>query len=402
MGTKDIFKHKIHLDFLGWWFTALFLIGLSVVLIANTKYWNNEHFSFLADSFLQGKLYFTDLSIIGKNDTSLFNGHYYWPLGFFPVILMAPFVLVFGSDTPQALVSVSLVVGTIFLLYNIAKSFVKKSSLAIFLSFSYIFSTAYIMVAILPVSWYFAHVVATFFTVLAIYFTIIKNRPILSGIFFSFAFLTRISVVFSFSFFVLFNYLFIKEKKLSKIVEFLIPVLFGAILFFIYNYLRFGNIMESGYGYQDTLREIESNRSIGMWSIKHFPSNIYLFFFKPPILNFYPNSYTISKVLTDPVGMSFIFTSPILLYLFNTDLKNKLNQISLLATFSIAMFLFGSFGLGCYQYGYRFALDFQPFLYIMLCSVFQNRKFNLTPYILSTLSFLINLYFVYTYLHVRF
>jgi len=310
---------------------------------------------------------------------------------------MVPFVLVFGRDVPQALVSISLVVGTIFLLYKIAKSFVKTSSLALFLSFSYIFSTAYIMVAILPVSWYFAHVVATFFIVLAIYFTIIINRPVLAGIFFSFAFLTRLSVAFSFSFFVLFPYLFIKEKKINKIVEFLIPVLFGIVLFFLYNYFRFGNIMESGYRYQDTLFELEVNRSVGMWSIKHFPANIYLLFFKAPRIIFYPHSYVIRKIVTDPVGMSFLYTSPILLYLFKADLKNKLNQISLFATLSTAVFLFGSFGLGCFQYGYRFALDFQPFLYIVLCSVFQNRKFGLTPYILSTLSFLVNLYFVHTH-----
>jgi len=394
---KDIRNSIKDKDYLAIWFLFLFLVGLSIVLFTNTRYWGHQQFSFLADSFLKGKLFFTDLSVVGTNDTSLFNGHYYWPLGFFPAILMVPFVLVFGRDVPQALVSISLVVGTIFLLYKIAKSFVKTSSLALFLSFSYIFSTAYIMVAILPVSWYFAHVVATFFIVLAIYFTIIINRPVLAGIFFSFAFLTRLSVAFSFSFFVLFPYLFIKEKKINKIVEFLIPVLFGIVLFFLYNYFRFGNIMESGYRYQDTLFELEVNRSVGMWSIKHFPANIYLLFFKVPRIIFYPHSYVIRKIVTDPVGMSFLYTSPILLYLFKADLKNKLNQISLFATLSTAVFLFGSFGLGCFQYGYRFALDFQPFLYIVLCSVFQNRKFGLTPYILSTLSFLVNLYFVHTH-----
>lgn len=395
MNTPAVRKSDRRLEL---YIITIFVLGISVILTTNTSVqFGNQHFIYLAKSFLEGKLYFSDVSSLGVEDMSLYDGKYYWSLGFIPAILMMPFVAIFGNQVQHSVVSLPLVLGTVYLLYKISKSFLKTKSLVLLLPFSYVFSTAYIMVAIAPFSWYFSHVVATFFLILSIYLTILKNKPFLAGLFFSCAFLTRISLLFSLPFFILFPYFFLKEKSLSQIIKFIIPVSLGALIFFTYNYLRFDNFFETGYRYQILFPQLVANRLEGMWSIKHFASNLYLFFISSPIVEFYPGSFVTRRIETNQLGMSFLFTSPILLYLSKADLKNKLNLISLSAVFLTCIFLFGSFGLGCRQYGYRFALDFQPFLYIMLCGVFKDKEFGLTPYVLSTVSFFVNLYFVYTH-----
>jgi hypothetical protein len=56
----------------------------------------DQQFSYLAESFLQGKTYFLAPAAFGY-DTVFFQGKYYWPLGPFPAVLLLPFLLVFRS-----------------------------------------------------------------------------------------------------------------------------------------------------------------------------------------------------------------------------------------------------------------------------------------------------------------
>lgn len=47
----------------------------------------DQQFSYLAESFLQGKTYFLASPAFGY-DTVFFQGKYYWPLGPFPAVLL--------------------------------------------------------------------------------------------------------------------------------------------------------------------------------------------------------------------------------------------------------------------------------------------------------------------------
>jgi hypothetical protein len=383
------------LTFLTYW-----LIISGVLLIAQVyirTYFTEQHFVHLADSFLQGRLYFTEEpSATGWADTSLYKGKHYWPLGMFPAILILPFVALFGTGFAHGYVSLPLTLITMFLLYKIAIKITKKKPAAMLLSFAYVFSTAYIYVALAPFSWYFAHVVASFCLISAIYFTIVKPRPFLAGMFFSFAFLTRISTVLGIPFFLLYYLLFKKDRlPVKQMVLFIIPVILGLLIFFTYNYARFENAVETGYRYQLLPSDLMANKEVGMWSIRHFPMHIFLLFLKTPDVIFYEGTKVVQKLAPNPWGMSFLYTSPIFLYLGFVNLRNRLNLIALTAALFISLFLFGSFGIGYMQYGYRFALDFQPFLFIMLATVFRERGFGVLPAIIICFSFFLNILLIY-------
>src|SRR3989338_10072579 len=55
-----------------------------------------QHFSYLAQSFLDGHTYFTQ-NLKSWSDTTLFNGRHYWPLGPFPALLLLPLVVIFNQ-----------------------------------------------------------------------------------------------------------------------------------------------------------------------------------------------------------------------------------------------------------------------------------------------------------------
>lgn len=374
-------------------------IFLGLFAFSNLK---NQHFVQLSKSFISGNLYFNENpdTSYGYADTSYFNGKYFWPLGIFPSIILVPFVSVFGSSFRQGYLSFPLTVLNLIYLYFIFNKISGRPFSSFVLSFAYIFSSAYIMVGGFPFSWYFAHVVASTCLIFSVYFTLVKPQPFLSGLFFSFAFLTRISVSLGIIFFIFYYFIFEKEIFIRRVIRFAIPVFLGISIFFWYNYARFGNIFETGYRYQIMgIPEVVATRDIGMWSIKHVPTNLYLFILKMPVIIRSEGSKIIQGIRPSHWGMSFIFTSPVLLLLFFSNLRKKLNIISILSAFSIAVFLFGSYGLGAYQYGYRFALDFQLFLFLIIADNFKKKEMGVYTMLLIYASFLFNLYMIVAYFY---
>src|SRR3989344_1116340 len=130
-----------------------FLLVLSFSLIFENY---NQQFLYLAQAFLQGKLYFLE-----KPGTLLdiiyYKGQYYWHLGPFPAILLLPFVLVGDlfkvSLSYQAYLQVLLVLGTFFLGFSVAKHFGYSKDDALWLAFAFCFSSVYHFTPFIPFSW---------------------------------------------------------------------------------------------------------------------------------------------------------------------------------------------------------------------------------------------------------
>jgi len=393
MAFKSVFREKNN-NFKKALLALMCVVGFVFLASFAVSTSRHQHFVQLSESFISGNLYFnkTPYMTDGYADTSLFNEKYYWPLGILPSIIIMPFVFVFGPSFIQGYLSLPLTILNFIYLSIIFYNISRRRLSSFFLSFAYIFSTAYIMVGCFPFSWYFAHVVVTTCLIFSVYFILVKPQPFLSGLFFSLAFLTRISVSLGVVFFIFYYFTFEKETFIKKVRRFAIPVIFGILIFFWYNYSRFGNIFETGYRYQIMgIPEVVENRDVGMWSIKHIPTNLYLFALKMPVIIRAEGNKVIQGIRPSHWGMSFVLTSPILLLLFFSNWRNKLNIISMLSAVFIAVFLFGSFGLGAYQYGYRFALDFQLFLFLIIADIFKKKEMGLNVMLLICASFLFNL-----------
>lgn len=166
--------------------------------------------------------------------------------------------------------------------------------------------------------------------------------------------------------------------------------------------MRFGSFTEQGYTNQIVSNKyLEKAREYGLMSLIHVPGNLYYFLLSGPIPVFKDN---ISHVLqfpfvkANPWGMSIFLTSPIFIYLFSLSYKDRLSKILIITIAAIALPIFLYYGIGWRQFGYRYALDFLPFLFFLLIKNYKERFKELslgfkTVIIISSLT---NLYLLIT------
>jgi hypothetical protein len=386
-----------------WLFYGLFVAGI-ILLIQNDVVVRSgeQQFVYLAQSFLRGHLYFveapSDLDDASVwDDTSVYAGEHYWALGPLPAVLLMPAVAA-GWKVPQGYVLFVLNLLNLFILYRIALKITNSPSTSLWLSFAYIFSTAYLYIALTPWSWYFAQAVATLFLLLALHEFFYRKRAWLMGLYLALAVATRVNLVLAGLFFV--GAILLEpgqfRGKVSALGQLLLPIIVSLSLLLIYNYLRFGNIFEFGYGYQLAANERAVNREHGLWGFVHFPANLYYFLFKGPEAVFLPGS----KILTYPFlqsdiwGMSILFTSPILLWGLRAPVRQKVIYLAIATSLILLFLILGYCGIGVRQYGYRYALDFYPFLFLMLAYVCRERL-TLPMQAVIIVSFLFNTYLLY-------
>lgn len=352
--------------------TYVVFILFIILLVLNLEVDSSQHFIALARSFLSGRLSFI---VIPKNisDLAYFNGKYYWPLGPFPAVILLPFVAIF-KNFYQGFISFPLSIINFYFLTKIATILGLDKKRSILLATFFVFGSIYFPVASLPGSWYFAQTVACTLLILSIYEFLTKKRYLLIGTAIAFALATRLTLITSVIFFLYF--LFKKPLNATNLAKFFIPILIAFILLGIYNLARFQNPLEQGYNYQIIPQEAQERRSVGLFSLKHVPANIYYMLFKGPEGIFTDNSRDLKfPYLTfDSYGLSIFFLSPILFLMFFADLKKELVKISAAASLLTLIPIITYYGIGQRQVGYRYALDFLPFIFLILAGPARKLK----------------------------
>jgi len=356
---------------------ALLVLGLLALLKADFAPRAEQHFVFLARSFLEGRLDFIEAPGTWA-DTSPYEGRYYWPLGPLPAILLMPFVWIGGASVQQGPFLFALNAINIYLLFRIAKRITGNDETALWLAFAYIFATNYLYVGLVAWSWYFAQAMATTFTLWALCEFLGRRRWWVIGAALALGMTTRVTVVLAGLFFGL-SLLFDGAERSAKIrwlARLTAPVVVGLAGLLAYNYLRFGAIAEFGYSSQILSHEPAVNRGYGVWSLEHVPANLYYLFFKGPEGIFIPGS----KVLQFPYvrasiwGMSILFTSPVFLGIVKAPWRDRTVRLAAATSTLMLVIVLGYYGIGVRQYGYRYALDFYPFLFLILCRSVGDRR----------------------------
>jgi hypothetical protein len=175
----------------------------------------------------------------------------------------------------------------------------------------------------------------------------------------------------------------------------LIAFLSGAFIFIpiqlIYNYLRFGSVLDMGYyevykqyissSYPYTIRQLMNSAApyFGYLDVRNIPLHLFTFLIFPPIIT------QSLKIAPSPYGMGILFTSPLLLVGLWPNLKTKLERNLFFGGFFIALADFLHYTQGWVQFGYRFLLDFLPFFLIILALRFKFRKKYLLLLIISVI-----------------
>jgi hypothetical protein len=331
----------------------------------------NPHNMFikLAYSFLHGKLYILPDLLGGTHDLVYHNQHWFVAFPPFPVILMLPFIAIWGihafNYTAFSVVLGALGVVVIYLVLDqlIRLGWIKLSrSGAIWLTSLFAFGTVFWWLCIHVTAGFLCQVVTVLTCGLAFLSVLKKYPPWVTGAFLAMAILCRPNV------FLLWPALLgitvqlnlVEQEKVnwrhafSWSVISAIPVILGVGLLACYNYFRFGNFLDFGYATLNGSEFIMENvQTYGVWSLYYVPRNLHYMFIALPQL--IPEC---RYFLPRGSGMSILMTTPALIYILR---KFKISwwtggcwcsillSIALLALYS---------NNGANQYGYRYVMDF--------------------------------------------
>lgn len=328
-----------------------------------------NHFSFLANAFNHGTF---SVGALPQSyaDTIAVGDQTYLPMGPAPAMLLMPFVSIFGVTFDEFWLALALTALNAWLLHLILRQIgvtdpqKRKWLLALFF-----LGTIYLAAMVLGRSWFLAHVVGALFTLLAINHALRRGSAFGIGLLLGMAFLVRASIAFAFPFFLILMWCEANwERRLRYAAALALGLAVPLLFFFYYNYARFGNILETGYARAlpgaPILREA---MSYGLFSLAHIPKNFYMLFLSTPqpvpsigapVLNF-------PWLLPSRWGMGIFFTTPAFIYAFFANARRRLVQAGWLAVLAVLPLLLTYYGVGYDQFGYRYALDFYPFLFIV-------------------------------------
>jgi hypothetical protein len=334
-------------------------ILLGVLAAGNLFFHAAPQYAKLAESLIAGKFYFLSMPT-GWGDTSFFEGHYYWPLGVLPAILLIPFV--WSGVYHQGALSFMLVLGIFYLCFRLAQKLGYSRDDACWFAIAFCFGTSFIGVATVPVSWSYATVVAVLFLFLAINEFQRARRFLIIGLFVGLAMASRPLTGLNSLFFagaILCSIARWKQKVIS-LAQFTVPVGLIALAIAWYNFQRFGNPLETGYMYQIDATgrmvaevSLPGNNPGPLFSLNNIPQHFIVFAFGLPEKN--------------ATGVSVFLVSPFLVFLLASARRWDMTDYMLAVNVCVLMLVTLAFrSTGARQIGYRFTLDYLPFVFWLL------------------------------------
>ena len=290
----------------------------------------------------------------------------------FPAVLMVPLAAVFGYRVNDVwfVIFFGALNGLILflLLRSLAGRGISDRSCGddLWVTALFVFGTVHFFSAVRGEVWFTALVVGVTFNLLAIWCAIGLARPLLAGLFVACGMATRTPLAFSallVGLLVLFPDGRLRRAdwgRAAKVVAlFAVPVGLGLAALMAYNRARFGHGFEFGHTYlQEGTRD--SVRRHGLMSFWFLGQNLSAAFLNPPVFTTEEGSFLrITKH-----GLGLLWTTPVLFLLPSAPKKTPLFKALVLTALAVALPGLFYQNTGWEQFGYRFGLDWLPFLVV--------------------------------------
>ncbi len=355
-----------------------------------------DYFVRLADAFLHGNLFLTDhpswLSELVPHD-----GVYYVPYPPMPALALMPFVAVFGPGFPQQVASCLFAGVGVGLAWAMLGRFALPPSVRVLLTAVFGFGTDLWYIAETGTAWYLSHSVAIMFAVAAVILALDRRWPWLCGVLLGAATLARLPVGLGAPFYLAMLIglgwpprlpRFEWAGALRATMMFALGLALPMALYAAYNVARWGTPVDLGYtSIPGVLKEPYYQQ--GILSITYIPRHLYAIFLRswnfvdhPPWLQ--PSWW----------GLSLFLTTPLFLWLARARLRDPRMVWAAIGIGLTLIPIVTHGNIGFTQFGYRFALDFQPLLFVVLALVFQRGMSRLAV-VAAVASIAINAYAVW-------
>ncbi len=361
---------------------GIFIFTLGIYFVTSAGKTPYNYFVYLAQSLSQGRLDLINpppwLNELAPVDNKLYV--VYPPM---PAVLLLPFVILFDQAFEQQWLAHILGAGAVTLAYMLGLSLKRGELASIWLGLLTGLGTIIWYLASTGSAWYLGQVTAFFFIMAAMVESQRKKRALLIGIFLGCGYWARLQTILAVPFFL---YLLGGNKhsvQIKTILKILIPVCVFVGINALYNYLRFGSFLDKAYILIPELME-EPWYNRGLFHPSYIPRHLKTFLWS------FPRSHDYFPYLSPSwAGLAIWITTPAFILLFKAPFKKASVRAACLTIIAIALvvFMYGSTGFS--QFGYRYSVDFYPFL-ILLVALGLPQKPKAYHWILLLLSILVN------------
>ncbi|HTM68671.1 MAG TPA: hypothetical protein VL426_05205 [Candidatus Binatia bacterium] len=331
----------------------------------------DPHYLWLADAFLHGR---ADLpagfvAAVGRMDTVLVGGRYYWPLGPLPAVLFAPAVAAVGPDMMiESYAHALLALAAFACAYALARRKGFAATDAAWLSAAFGLGSVLVGVVFMNGPWYFESLLSCVLLAAALVEREGKDRPAIVGGLVGLAAATRLPSLLAGGFF------FLRElgaarprrEKALRLAVMAAPVLLVLIGLGAYDAARFGDPFRTGQRDHYLLPPAAAVRDAGVFAAANVPRNFFTYFLRLPAVEG-------GLPVADPTGMSAILLSPVFLWLAAARRKDGDVRAAACCALLLLALLLSYFTDGSRQFGARYLADALPLAYLVLLGVFRER-----------------------------
>ncbi|MGM0578631.1 MAG: hypothetical protein ACQEXJ_23100 [Myxococcota bacterium] len=287
----------------------------------------------------------------------------------FPAVVMMPFAAIWGYDTNDVLITVlagglnAVLLFWLLQLLSLRGHTARSRRDNVWLTVAFCLGSVAFFSSVRGEVWFTALVFGVALNLLFMLAALDLKHPLLAGIALAFGMATRTPVAFCFVFFAW--QLFFPGNRwvhgrwgeiFKKGVLFAVPVLIVGGALIAYNLARFGDPMEFGHRYL-TGGAAQRIRDHGMFSTYYLNLNL-----QAALVNLPRITTEAPFVQITRHGLSLLFTTPLLFLLFRPAAFPGLRRSLWLAVLFAAVPGLLYQNTGWEQFGYRFALDYFPYL----------------------------------------
>lgn len=314
-----------------------------------------NNYTYLADAFLHGRAW---IDWPGQSIDALpYNGKYYVIEAPLPAILLMPAVAIWHLQANQTLLSIALGALAVAVAWVLCRRLGANWWSSLILVAFLFCGTDLFFCATFGDVWFLAHTSAVAFTLLTLLELTGNRRGWLIALWAFCAIESRFVMVLALPVYALYLY----REKPRALVGFAIALVPAVAAWIGYNELRWGTLHDIGYTawyHQD----VQAGEPVGSpFQLKYLTYQLYSFFVMPP--QFIPS---FPYVVPSPLGTALWFTSPALILALFARRPASLVLAMWAATLLVAGPNFVYYVNGFAQFGMRHALDFEPFLFVLM------------------------------------
>lgn len=325
-----------------------------------------NQYTLLADAFLHGRVYLTEAPSF--LELARFGQRFFVIDPPAPTLFLLPIVALFGTGADHVLVSCGVGAIAVAMLWVAARRLWPDGNFALAMVVLVAFGTNFWWLASDGGFWSFAHTSAVFFMAAALVEATGRKRPLLVGLLLGLAGLSRLP---AFLLFPLFAYLVVDgdlrivRRNVTRLAWFASGLGACGALYLAYNWARYGTLTDLGYYHLMYLAEPWFAR--GRFDITYIPRHIEAIFLLAPV-----RDETFPFFRPTSLGLALTFTTPAFLYALRPRLEPR--NVAAIASAALVLAVLVAHGAtGWSQFGYRFALDLLPPLWLLTASGMRER-----------------------------